>query len=464
MIAHRIARTFAFVLAALAPAGVARAQVTPPTPSTDARPISLAEAVQLAQRNSPTAIQARGQVRTANAARKSAISAFIPNATIATSVTRQLPVRERVETQSGVSLPAVPWQQGQRFNASVDLFNGRRLYDLRAANAQIGAAEAGQVSGLYQLRLDVSRQYYGALAALEAEQAAQSQLALAEQQLRVAVAKVQARTATRSDSLRARIQVGQAQLALLTARNDRLAADAALTRLVAAPFTVTAAAADSAVVLPATLPDSATIARLAERGPAVQVAEANVTAARALSRAARSPYLPTLSVSYGQNITGVSTGFAVLPGTLDSIPGSRNGDQPATRTGQIAFTLSYPLFNQYQREESVVRADIAEDNAEATLRDARLAAQEALVTGLGSLRLASQQVEIQAATVVAAEEDLRVQQQRYELGAATVLDVLTSQTQLVNARTALIQARLDARLARAQIEALIGRDLGTIAP
>jgi outer membrane protein TolC len=36
---------------------------------------------------------------------------------------------------------------------------------------------------------------------------------------------------------------------------------------------------------------------------------------------------------------------------------------------------------------------------------------------------------------------------------------LTSQTTLNQARASLIQARYDARLAKAQIEALIGRDL-----
>jgi outer membrane protein len=61
--------------------------------------------------------------------------------------------------------------------------------------------------------------------------------------------------------------------------------------------------------------------------------------------------------------------------------------------------------------------------------------------------------------VIASEEDLRVQQQRYELGASTLLDVLTSQTQINQARVALVQARLNARVARAQLESIIGRDL-----
>ena len=45
------------------------------------------------------------------------------------------------------------------------------------------------------------------------------------------------------------------------------------------------------------------------------------------------------------------------------------------------------------------------------------------------------------------------------LGASTLLDVLSSQSTLDAARLALIQARQDFRVARAQLEALVGQEL-----
>ena len=68
-------------------------------------------------------------------------------------------------------------------------------------------------------------------------------------------------------------------------------------------------------------------------------------------------------------------------------------------------------------------------------------------------------MQVQLAAIAASDEDLRVQQQRYALGASTLLDLLTSQTQLNQARQALIQARLDGRVARAQLSSLMGREL-----
>ena len=108
---------------------------------------------------------------------------------------------------------------------------------------------------------------------------------------------------------------------------------------------------------------------------------------------------------------------------------------------------------------TVARAIVAEDVAEVQLRDAKMLAHETLVQSLGQMKTAQEQVAIQTVSVPAATEDVRVQQKRYELGATTLLDLLTSQTALDNARIALIRARYDYRVAKAQLEALIGRDL-----
>ena len=62
--------------------------------------------------------------------------------------------------------------------------------------------------------------------------AAQAQLAVAQQQLDMTVAKVNAGAANVADSLNSVVQVGNAQLAILTAQQSLRAASAALTRLV----------------------------------------------------------------------------------------------------------------------------------------------------------------------------------------------------------------------------------------
>jgi outer membrane protein len=407
--------------------------------------ITLDEAVTLARRNSPGAVQARGQLTTAASGIRSAYGAFLPSLS-ATMTQGKQGGQQWDQLRGPVSTPFRPWQYRLGFNSSLQLFDGgRRFTDLSEARAVEDAAEANQVTQSFSIALQVKREYANILAARESEAAARTQLEQAEAQLRAAVSRVQAGAATRSDSLRSVILVGNARLALLTAQNNVRIASASLTRLVGTPFLVTANPADTAEVIDFAI-DSAALVDLAAHGPTVVQAERNAAAARAGERGARSAYLPTISASFGYNGNSQDSSYKVTFG-------------PYAYGWNFSTQLSLPIFNNWNREDQIVRARVARDNAEALLRDARLAAQQSIVQQFGALRTAEERIRIQQASVTAAEEDLRVMQQRYTLGASTLLDLLTSQSQLNQARAALIQARQDYRVARAQIEAIIGRDL-----
>lgn len=413
-----------------------------------ARPITLDEAVSLAQRNAPATVQARGLERTSRQSVTNAYAQFIPSLSLSANGTRQFTDARTIINSEGVEVTRSeePWSYSTGMTFGVELFDGgRRFYDLGAARASVDAAEANFITQRFNVSLNVKQQYYNVLAAHESESAALAQLEQAQQQLRSATARVTAGVATKSDSLRSLIQVGNAQLALETARNNLRVANAALTRLVGADQLVTATTEDTLQVLEPLAIDSAALMQLAIDGPVVNQAEANLSAARATRRAANTRYFPTISASYQRG--GSGTGRFGL------------GEDPYNYSGSLRLSLSFPLFNQFDREDAIVRADVARENAQAALRDSRLAAQQNLTQHLGALRLAETRIQIQQASVEAAEEDLRVQQQRYALGASTLLDLLTSQTTLNQARAALIAARLDYRVAKAQLEALVGREL-----
>jgi outer membrane protein len=412
-----------------------------------ARRITLQEAVTMAQQNSPQAIAAEGTERTSRAARTSAVGAILPSASISAGHTIQMGGGQTRLNANGeqVTVASRP-TNNLGLNLNMMLFDGgQRLYALRTAKANISAAEANRVAVKYNVALQVKQQYFAVLAAIESEDAARLQMAQAQQQFKSSVVRVRAGVATRSDSLRGVIQVGNAQLALITAQSNKEAADAALTRIVGSSVPVTADPTSVQENM-AALPDSSQLAALASAGPAVLQAQAELDAATENRKAARGQYLPSLSMSYSRSGSGTDPRFGL-------------GSDPFTYSGRLAFSLSFPLFNNFQREEDVVRARVTEVNAEAGFRDAQLAAVEALTQNIGALRGASQRVAVQLASVAAAQEDVRVQQQRYNIGASTLLDLITSQAALATAEQALIQARYDYRIARAQLEALIGRDL-----
>jgi outer membrane protein len=413
----------------------------------DARPTSLNEAVRLAQRNSPTTTFARGQTRVSRASVSNSLAQFLPNIFLSTSA--QHSAGASYFQGKLVPFAGDPWSYRKGYSANLTLWDwGQRWFTYRAAQSNLTAGSDNEVLQRFTVTLSVKQQYYNVLAARETEAAAQRQLENAETQLKVTSARLQAGAANRLDSLRTAVIVGQARLAIINAQNSLRVANATLTRLAASPVPITAIASDTAEV-PTIDVDSATLVRLASEGPAVRQAQSAFGANQAARRASLTAYLPTLTMFYQGGSSKTTQTFAW------------DGAFPSTSKG-YGFTLSYPLFNNFNRELQTTQALVNEDNAEASLRDAKFAARENLATYLATFSAAMQTIELQNLQISAAEEDLRGQQDRYRLGAGTpLLDVINAQNVLDSARLALINARLQARTAKAQIEALIGRELGS---
>jgi outer membrane protein len=418
-------------------------QVQQPT-DTAFHPISLGDAVRLAKENNVGAITANNSIRSANLQVRSARAQLLPSVSLTAGQGKS--AGDRLG-QSGTLVPYnSQWTYSTGLSIQQTLFDGGKSFaDTRARRADVASAEASEVTQEFNIGLQVKQQYNAILAAKEAEAAARSQLTLADQQLQVSIARVNAGAANVSDSLNNVVAVGNAQLNILSAQQNSKAASAALTRLVGTPYLVTATPSDT-IELMRTPIDSAALMAWAIDGPAVKQYQAQLTSAEAAQRSAKTAYLPTLGASV--NFNGNGTGAYGLNGS-DQFPYSR----------ALNLSLNFPIFNRYARENNIATAQINAENAQAQIKDQKLFAQQTIITQIGLLRNDEEKMRVQQINVRASEEALRVNQQRYALGAGTLLDVLTSQSNLIVARQQLIQTRLDYRNARAQIEALIGRDL-----
>ena len=415
------------------------------TGADNARPITIDDAVRLAVQYSPATVFSRNSEVSGEAGVMFAKSQFLPSLTATYSANNQ----GGTQFIQGVPVPisGLPWTYSRGLSAGVTVFDGgRNWYNYKAAGASLDAAVATDVSQRYAVALSVKVQYYAILAAREQESAARRQLEEAQQSLQVASAKMQAGAATRADSLTAALSVGTAQLAILNAQNLLLNANAALTRLVASPVMVTAVAADTSDIGRLDV-DEGSLTKMALEGPAVRAATASFAASHAVHQSATTPYIPSITASgrYGQN-PKATQGFLF-------------GGGPTSTSTSFGINISYPIFNNYSREQTLILARISEDNAEANLRDAKFAAQQNLTTYLVNYNTAQQTIALQLLQIQSATENLRVQTQRYNIGTALQVDVTTAQAALDLARFNLIQARLNARTAKANIEALIGRDL-----
>ena len=439
-------RTWTMVLACVWAAPAAAQQAEPAADSARdsvTLQVTLPEAIQLALEVQPAMVQVEGDRRTAGAAERTAFGTFLPTVAVSGSRSQTSANRFNAATNQIVTGTQTNKSYSGGLSVNMDLFDGfRRLATKRAAAAGSAAANAGVVNQRFQVTLQTTQLFYDAIAREELLLVADAQVRRAAQQLQISVQKLHAGSATRSDSLRSRVDLGNARLALLQAQANLATARANLGRQIGVDRPVRAVP-DS--VLPE-LPDTTDFREVALRSaPQVIQAEAQARSARARVWVARAQYWPTLAASYSNGWSGF--------------------DAPWTRVDNfvnnwtLRVSVSWPLFNGFSREEAQVVASVERDLAQSRAADTRRQISALLTQELATLATARAQIDIAHDNVVAATEDLRVIQERYRVGASTMLDLLTSQANLTQAETNQVQARLNYLIARAQLEALVGRDL-----
>ena len=237
---------------------------------------------------------------------------------------------------------APPTAYAAGFASSFDVYTGgRRDADRARAAADLGAAQPDPVySQRFAVTFAAQSAFYEALRSGRSGRGRPLSVAQAQEGLRYAQDRVRAGTATRSDELRAQLQVTTSRQQLV-GDLDTLQTDAyALGRLVGANGPIGARRPASLEPRPLALSDSDVVRLAIDASPIVRATQAQERADLAATKAARSEYVPDIKLSAGYNWANQSTlVYAVHPGW------------------ELLLGTSYPLFNGYQREDDVVRAE-----------------------------------------------------------------------------------------------------------
>jgi outer membrane protein len=384
---------------------------------------------------SPTVTSAEEGVRTAESEGRVARGELIPDLTANTSA-----------LSSNAASPPVsgaPSAYAAGLAASVDLFTGgRRAADRARADADLGAAQATNVAQRFAVTFAAQSAFYGTLRAGDLVDVARASVTQAQEGLRYAEDRVRAGTATRSDELRAQLQVTTSRQQLIGALDSLQTAAYALGRLVGANGPIGARRPVSLDPRPLALSDSDIMHLAIDVSPIVRATRAQEQADVASLKAARTEYVPDVRLTTAYNwATQSALVYAIHPGW------------------EVLVGTSFPLFNGYQREDDITRAQATSEIARVTTLDVGRQTRTDVAQLLTGLRYAEENIALGSEAVQSAQEDLRVQTERYRAGISTELDQLTSELAYTQAQIGLVGARYNYQLTRAQLEALVGRSL-----
>jgi outer membrane protein len=491
---HVLALALAATAAAAAPA-LGRAQAAP----TAGNVLTLADAITLARRNNP-ALQ-----NSINARRTAAANVRAANGQLMPQLNTNLGGGYREGRQqffAGQGFGSTNDQLSSDVSAqvSMSITPGFRN-DLRAVRATRDATEADITAAEQTLRINVTNQYLTALQQQARASLQDTLLATTAAQLQLTRARLQVGSGTQLDVQRAEVADGQQKVASLQAKNQ---AAIEVIRL----FQQIGIAPVADVRLDANLPaapalDLTQVMEMAKKSNPLLVAleSREVAAQRSLS-SAKSSYFPSLSLSAGlsaftnrftdteQLITSgqssllsqkascirteevrAAVNLSNRLATCNTLAWTPDQEQAIRATqGRYPFnftrnpynlsaSLSLPIFNGFRREAQIEQASVQRQNAQNDVRAQTLRVGADVQAAFLSLNTAQQTVVLQEQNVRTARTALSLAQERYRVGAISIVDLVQARGDYERAETDRITAVYDVQRAFAALENAVGRPL-----
>ena len=412
----------------------------PPDLAERIRRLTLAEIVDLGLRNNAQTRLAWANAQAAAAAYGSARGEWLP--TIDADVTAQriktVASAGRVGVQQSVLSPSA--------TLSYLLFDfGGRSGRVAGARERLIAAGFTHNAAIQDVALQIQVGYFQYVATRSLLGAQRTTLAEAQANLEAAEERRRVGLATIADVLQARTAASQAQLDLQSTEGTLQTARGGLALALGLPANLPYDVDSSAAVVSvAPLADSvdALIASALQGRPDLAAAQAEAAAARAGIGELRSDLLPSLQLS----ATGGRTYATTIPNGANSY--------------NLSLGLSIPIFNGFSRQYDLRGARFEAEAADARTQTLRQQVVYQVFSAYYALQTSTRRVRTADVLIASAEQSNEVALARYKAGVGSVLDLLSAQSALANARA----QQVDARLAWSVSFAQLAHDAGVLDP
>jgi outer membrane protein len=412
------------------------------------------ECIQMAQQKDPSLIQFRNAVRTANAAVWQQIGQFLPSLGLSYSQAevhrgplspqfRYNPSTGSIENVAD-STSIINKGYSAGFSSGLTLFDGfSNVWNYLGSKASKRGAEYSYSAALSDLEYVIKTDYYLVLKAKKDLDVATDAVNRSEELLKLFQEKYDLGSASLSEVLKQKVQYGTDQLSMLTAQNqvrttmDNLALDIGIDPQT--EFDIAGVEMRQEQIKDLDF----YIKKASQEHPSLLEKQTEVEAYKYDVRSAWGNYLPTLSLSYryGWN----KEYFSDL---------KKFG--PYDHSGTLSLSLGWTIFDGFTREYNMKRAKVGLNNARASEFYQRNKTIKDVQSAYRGIKLAEGTLQVTEEVERSASEDMDLVQEKYDLGAAALWELLDAQVSLKQAQFNKVKAEFDYNLALAQLQNAIG--------
>ena len=411
-----------------------------------AEQLTLDDCIELALEKRASIIRARGTEVSAAAGQRSALGAFLPQIRGSYSYTKGK--QTKIDPGFGIDNEITEQEYGPSktlgVSANWTIFDLSNIFDVAAAKASHARAELDIIASEQDLIYAVKVSFYAYLASKDNVETQQDAVARAEEQLKLIESKFELGSAAKSDVLKQKVQFGNDRLALLKAENAVTNAVAMLAYTVGLdPREDHQFSADyNAREYEGSLDEAINFG--VSHNPSLLAQQKSIDWSNRTLKSSKATYLPSLR----------------LNGSWSKFNGTERFPEVSTYSYQNrnwGFSIGLNIFDGFFREKRVADARVNYNNARADFSDLRNRTVRDIKTGYNDIDQFKEQKSVSEENVAAADEDLKITQEKYNLGAATILDLLDAQVSLKRAQVSLISVDFDLNLAIARLEKSMGK-------
>jgi outer membrane protein TolC len=426
----------AVVALLLGAGGTADAADAPPADVRGA--ISVDEAVRVALARNFDLLSTEQSVRAAGGRTRQAWQGYLPSLTSRVNYSHNY---DNVQQAFGVDFVSPAESYTTSLTLSQTLLDWGAIKDIQAASRSHAASEYSYVFARSDLVLAVKQQYYTLLQAQLLSDVADSALVLARQELRRVQSLFDLGMVARGDVLKAQVRVSQSQLDLISQRGSVVNERARLARLLGQNPSDDLVASEDIREATVAVDSAAVFEEAVRNRPDLLAAQAGWRAAEAAVGSARAGYYPTVTGSYSSALTGYNK-YAPSEGEF---------------INTLGITVNFPLFEGwFGKSGQLMQSRAQAEQARYAYQQKRLDVEVEVREAVNAARQANEGVAVARDGLASAEEDLKLSQEKYNVGSGTILDLIDSQVALQRARSSLVTALTQARVAEAQIERVRG--------
>ena len=356
----------------------------------------------------------------------------------------------RIDPGTGLLVPLQPfeitsWSSSARLSVNQTVFNGGyNIFNYSQRRSMKKSADFNFEDIRQTTILLVKERYYNLLASEKLLGVAEETLKSSEESYKRAQVLFQVGKAPKSDVLQAKVQQETDRLSLIRAQNNLAIAQASMNHVLGFDVDQRIKFVDDLNVPELEVAYEDAVANAYVNHPSLKRRLYDVKAAKAGIGMAVSRYLPSLYAYYSYSWRHAD--FNQIKHLLDTDYNWYSGVQ-----------LSIPIFEGFSRFATMSQAKLSYKSSQEALAQGKRDIGLETKTAYFEVQQAKKQIAVALDAVEAAKEGLRLNQERYRLGAGTMLDLIVAQVTYAGAQSDHIQGLYNYKYAIARLQKAMGR-------